>query len=36
MKNLAKTSFEVVLEKFLVEEMRKFGKENFEIILECF
>ena len=29
MKSLAKTSLEIVLEEFLVEEMRKFGKEKF-------
>ena len=29
MKNLAKTSLEIVLEKFLFEEMRKFGKDKF-------
>ena len=29
MKSLAKTSLEIVLEYFLVEEMRKFGKDKF-------
>ena len=29
MKSLAKTSLEIVLELFLVEEMRKFGKDKY-------
>ena len=29
MKSLAKTSLEIVLELFLVEEMRNFGKDNY-------
>ena len=29
MKNLAKTSLEIVLEYFLFEEMREFGKDKF-------
>ena len=29
MKNLAKTTLEIVLEYFLDEEMRKFGKDKF-------
>ena len=29
MKNLAKTSLEIVLQYFLVEEMREFGRDKF-------